>query len=82
MVIACLQEALKVIRENGSMNISRNLSLRGEHLKKMLNESPLQQPTRLDEKRAKLKAKLFSFFDVVSQLIYSLCFGKNLYLNV
>jgi hypothetical protein len=49
----------------------------------MLNVSPQQPPIKLDERKAKLKAKLvFQGLLCVSQPIYSLSFGKNLYLNV
>ena len=39
------------------MNTSRNPNLNGEHLKRMPNVSPPQPPIKLDERKAKLKAK-------------------------
>ena len=48
---------MKVKKENGNMNTSRNPNLNGEHLKRMPNVSPPQPPIKLDERKAKLKAK-------------------------
>jgi hypothetical protein len=81
VVIVCLQEALKAQKENGNTNTSKNPSLSGVHLKKMLNVSPQQPRIKQEKRKAKLKAEPTGL-DEVNQSFYSLCAGKNLYLKV